>query len=72
MTETDERTLGRLEAHVQDLRHDVRNLSQRVDVLAALVEQGKGAKWAAGITWGLAGALASAGAWAAGLFKGGH
>lgn len=44
MTEKDERTIGRLEAHVEDLRGDVRAMREDIADLKAMVEQAKGAR----------------------------
>jgi hypothetical protein len=44
---TDEqRTIGRLEAHVEQLRAQVAEQDKKLDAIIALVEQGKGARWA--------------------------
>lgn len=70
MTE-DQRTIGRLEAHVDDLRTEVRGMREDINGLKALVEQGKGAKAVLLFLAGLVGSsLTFAGAWAAGLLRG--
>jgi hypothetical protein len=43
-----ERTIGRLEAHVEQLRSQVAKQDEKLDAILALVEQGRGAKWAVG------------------------
>ena len=67
MTDHD-KTIGRLEAHVDDLRADVRALRDDVAELKELVQQAKGAKaaatWIAGL-FGGAGGLAAA--WLSGV-----
>lgn len=52
MTDHD-KTVGRLEAHVDDLRLEVRAMREDIGELKALVEQAKGAKWLIGLTAGL-------------------
>jgi len=70
MTESDGRTLGRLEAHVADLRQDVRNLEKQVAELVALVERGRGAKFMfAAIASAFGGAGSLAAAWFSGLIQ---
>jgi hypothetical protein len=74
MTESDERTLGRLEAHVADLRHDVKNLEQQVTALVAVMERVKGARiMASAIASAFGGAGGLLTAWLAGVAqRGGH
>lgn len=63
-----ERTIGRLEAHVEQLRAQVAEQDRKLDAILALVEQGKGAKtaaiWISGL-FGGAGGLVTA--WLAGV-----
>lgn len=68
--DNDQRTLGRLEGYVYDLRHDVKNLEQQVSALVALVERGKGARLMASAVasaFGGIGGLATA--WLAGMLQ---
>lgn len=73
MTDSEERTIGRLEAHVQDLRRDVGDIKRDVVDLKNLVQQAKGVR--AGLTvmvWmigAVGGVLSSWGAQALGLFR---
>jgi hypothetical protein len=58
-----DKTIGRLEAHVDDLRADVRALRADIGELKELVQQAKGAKamaaWLAGLFGGAGGLLAA-------------
>lgn len=64
-----ERTIGRLEAQVDHLRGQVAEMDKKLDTVLALVEQGKGAKWAIGIVAAIVGALSSYVSAVAGLFR---
>lgn len=67
MTDHD-KTIGRLEAHVDDLRAEVRAMREDIGELKELVQQARGAKaaatWIAGL-FGGAGGLATA--WLSGV-----
>ncbi len=52
MTDHD-KTIGRLEAHVDDLRTEVKAMREDIAELKSLVEQARGAKWLIGLTAGL-------------------
>lgn len=65
-----ERTIGRLEAHVDDLREEVRALRQDIGDLKALVEQGRGVRWVLTALAGVTGAAGGVVSSAAGLFRG--
>ena len=72
MTEVDERLIGRLEAHVDDLRADVKAMRAEIATLKSLVEQAKGARWALLVIASAFGGVSSLlGAWISGLFRGG-
>lgn len=58
MTEQ-ERTIGRLEAQVSDLRDDVKSLHEDLAEIKALVQMGHGAKWAIGAMAALIGFVSS-------------
>jgi hypothetical protein len=64
-----ERTIGRLEAHVDDLRAEVKAMRGDIGELKALVEQARGARWLGQVIAGVIGAVASGIAWAAGLIR---
>jgi hypothetical protein len=65
MTEQ-ERTIGRLEAQVGDLREDVKNLHTDLAEIKELVQMGRGAKWAIGFMAAIIGFVSSqAKAWLA-------
>lgn len=62
----DERTIGRLEAHVEDLRAEVRAMRQDIAAMKALVEQARGARWLLTAAAAVAGGItALAAEWAA-------
>ncbi len=71
MTDHD-KTIGRLEAHVDDLRTEVRAMRDDIGELKALVEQARGAKWLIGLTAGLLSFGSTLVATAAGLWPAKH
>jgi phage shock protein A len=71
MTDHD-KTIGRLEAHVDDLRADVRAMRQDVQELKDLVQQARGARAAlAALSAAFGGAGAMVAAWFVGIVRGG-
>ena len=53
----DQRLIGRLEAHVEQLRKQVDEQDKKLDTILALVEQGKGARMAVAVVSSVIGGL---------------
>ncbi len=71
MTDHD-KVIGRLEAHVDDLRTEVRAMRDDISELKSLVEQARGAKWLIGLTAGLLSFASALVATASGLWPAKH
>lgn len=59
MTDSEERSIGRLEAQVAHLTASVAQINHKLDAIQALVDRGAGAKWAIGLIAAVVGSIAS-------------
>lgn len=61
---------GELRAEVRSLKVDIKTMETKLDAIANMVEQGKGAKYALHVIWWLAGILTAGAAWVINAIKG--